>query len=317
MTELNTLKGLEAILFREIKGQDHVVPRVARVLKRGELNLTNPCRPKGNFLFLGPTGTGKTEITKAFTKALFGDEDKLLRFDMSEYQTKDSLESLIGDKSGWNGRLGEALIKSSGSGTLLFDEMEKAHPDMLDIFLQMMDDARLTTGTGRTHDLSSYYIVLTSNVGADKLMNARRLNFSTIEKSVLATLTQYGFRNEFLGRFNEKIVFKMLDYDTMREIAELNINRELKRMEELLTGKYGRRVELNKTSQIIDLTVMEGTNVRLGARPIRNFVETAVQDAVAEKIFAGEIPEGKVITSGSSFKIVDPNPFDEESFCNY
>jgi len=297
------LKELDTILYQSIKGQDHVIPQVVKVLHRGELNLTNPNRPKGNFLFLGPTGTGKTELTKTFTKILFNDEEKLIRFDMSEYQTKDSVETLIGDKSGWNGRLGEGILISNGSGTLLFDEIEKAHRDIKDIFLQMMDDARLTTGTGLTHDLSGFYIVLTSNVGADKLMNSRRLNFTTIEKSIKASLSSHGFRDEFRARFNEVLIFKMLDYDTMREIAELNIDRELKRVSENLSQTYDINIELLKTPEIIDLTVMEGTNSRLGARPIRNYVESSIQDAVAKRILDGGIPDGEVTVYNSSFEI--------------
>lgn len=284
MDNIEMLNGLEKTLKESIKGQDHVIPRITGVLKRGETGLTNPGRPKGSFLFLGPTGTGKTEITKTFTRILFGDTKKLMRFDMSEYQTKDSLEILIGDKSGWNGRLGEALLKSEGTGVLLFDEMEKAHRDILDIFLQMLDDARLTTGTGVLHDLSSFYVVLTSNIGADKLVNSRRLNFTTIEKSIISTLSQHGFRDEFLVRINETLVFKMLDYDALREIAELNIDRELSRLNKILKEKYSSDFRLEKTQELIDQTVMEGTNARLGARPIRNYVEMTLQSAIFGKL---------------------------------
>ena len=304
MNVLNNLENLEELLFSSIKGQDHVVPRVVKVLQRGELNLTNPNRPKGNFLFLGPTGTGKTEITKAFTKALFEDEKKLIRFDMSEYQSKESLESLIGDKSGWNGRLGEAIIKSKGSGTLLFDEMEKASREILDIFLQMMDDARITTGTGLTHCLNGYYIVMTSNVGADKLINSRRLNFATIEKSIKASLSQYNFRDEFLARFNEVLVFKVLDYDTLRQIAILNIDQEVKRMCDLLSKEYSRKMVLVKSLGLIDWVIMEGTNSTLGARPLRNYIETAIQNAVAQRVLGGKSPEGILVVEDSGLAII-------------
>lgn len=303
MLSIKELNQLEGVLRAAIKGQDHIIAPVTSVLRRGELGLTVPNRPKGSFLFLGPTGTGKTEITKTFTKYLFEDVSKLIRFDMSEYQSKESLVSLIGDQSGWNGRLGEALLKSDACGVLLFDEMEKAHNDMMDIFLQMMDDARLTTGTGVTHDLSQFYIVLTSNLGSDKLMNSKRLNFSTIENSVKSTLKQAGYRDEFTGRFSEILVFKMLDYDTMREIAELNIDREFKRVEKVLSKRFDQLVTLEKTSEIIDLVVMEGTNARLGARPIRNFVETSLQNSIVEKLLQDEIPSGKVISKGSKFEI--------------
>ena len=284
MNKEKILNELEAELRKSIIGQDHVIPKVAAILKRGELGLTHPDRPRGNFLLLGPTGTGKTELTKAFTRLLFGSDEKLIRFDMSEYQTKESLESLIGDKSGWNGRLGEALLKAGGSGVLLFDEMEKAFRDILDIFLQMMDDARVTTGSGITHDLRDFYIVLTSNVGADKLMNSRRLNFNTIERSIKMTLSQHGFRDEFVGRFSEVIVFKKLDYDALREIAILNIEREKKRLEAVLAEKYGQDLCLDLGEDIVDLVVREGTNARLGARPIRNFVEKTFQDLLSRQI---------------------------------
>ena len=305
MITTKSLNSFDEVLSQSIKGQSHVISRVSSVLRRGEINVTNPDRPKGSFLFLGPTGTGKTEITKAFTRMLFDDEKKLIRFDMREYQTKDALTSLIGDTTGWNGRLGEALKTSAGSGVLLFDEVEKAHRDMMDIFLQMLDDARLTTGTGLTHDLSAFYIVLTSNVGADKLMNSRRLNFSTVEKSVKAALKQQGFRDEFIGRFSEVIVFKRLDYDTMREIAELNIDRELERLSTVLSEAHGQRVVLTKTPAIVDLTVMEGTNTRLGARPIRNYVETSIQNAVVAKALINELPSGVVRVVNGAFVICD------------
>ena len=300
--EHEKLNQLEVLLAESIKGQDHVIPRVAAVLKRGELGLTNPCRPKGCFLFLGPTGTGKTEITKVFTKIIFEDEEKLIRFDMSEYQTKESVEVLIGDKTGWNGRLGEALLESGGSGVLLFDEMEKANRDILDIFLQMMDDARVTTGSGVTHDLKNFYIVLTSNVGADKLMNSRRLNFNTIEKSIKMTLSQHGFRDEFIGRFSEVLVFKQLDYDTLREIAIINLKREKLRLEKILSEKFG-SVTLDLDPSLVDLVVMEGTNSRLGARPVRNFVETSFQNAIAQKILENGRLCGRVVVNKSKFVI--------------
>ena len=301
MTSNEMLKDLESELSKAILGQPHVIPRVTQVLKRGELNLTNPGRPKGNFLFLGPTGTGKTELTRVFTKFLFGNEKSLIRFDMSEYQTKESLELLIGDKSGWNGRLGEALLDSNGFGTLLFDEMEKAHREILDIFLQIMDDARLTTGTGEIHDLRNYYIVLTSNAGSDKLHNSRRLNFSTIERSIKLTLSQYGFRDEFIGRFNEVIVFKKLEYSTLREIAKLNLQKELKRLSSLITNHYDQTIDLKADVEVIDLSVMEGCNNRLGARPLRNYIETELQNALSEAIISERQPHGEIVVRDGHF----------------
>ena len=157
------LQGLENILSQRIRGQAHVIPRVVSVLQRGELGLTKPTRPRGSFMFLGPTGVGKTEITLAFTEFLFG-ADKLVRFDMSEYQTQESLGLLLGARLGERGTLGMAYDKSP-SGTLLFDEIEKAHPRVLDVFLQILDAARVTMASGDTLDFSKHYIVLTSNIG--------------------------------------------------------------------------------------------------------------------------------------------------------
>jgi len=162
------LRALEAHLKATIKGQDHLLEQVASVLRRGELGLSHHGRPKGSFLFVGPTGTGKTEITNIFTTFLF-DGIKPLRFDMSEYQNQSSVEKLIGEKVGDIGLLGRALAKANG-GTLLFDEIEKAHPLVLDLFLQMLDDASITLASGERKNLAGYYIVCTSNIGAAEAM---------------------------------------------------------------------------------------------------------------------------------------------------
>src|SRR5215469_5264571 len=158
------LCGLETFLRQRIRGQNHVIPRVVSILQRGELGLTKPTRPRGSFLFLGPTGVGKTEITLALTEFVFG-KDKLSRFDMSEYQTQESLGLLLGAKLGERGTLGMAFDRST-CGTLLFDEIEKAHPRVLDVFLQILDAARVTMASGETLDFSGFYIVLTSNIAA-------------------------------------------------------------------------------------------------------------------------------------------------------
>src|SRR5262245_60736552 len=175
---IGKLNGLEPQLRHAIRGQDHVIPRVASVLHRGELGFTKANRPKGSFLFLGPTGTGKTELTLAFTRYLFG-EEHLLRFDMSEYQKQESLAVLLGGKLGEEGTLG-AVVKRAGFGTLLFDESEKAHPRVLDILLQMLDAARITLANGMTVDLSGFYVVLTSNLGAADVMQLQHAPLSTM-----------------------------------------------------------------------------------------------------------------------------------------
>ena len=194
---LEHLRHLEAHLCEQIRGQDHVISRVVPVLHRGELGLSTPGRPRGSFLFLGPTGVGKTELALAFTRYLFGYE-KLFRFDMSEYQTQESLGLLLGGKLGEIGLLGLAVAKSS-TGTLLFDEIEKAHPRVLDIFLQILDAARVTMANGETLDLSGFYIVFTSNLGGADILNLQHSTFATMERHVLARLSNLSAPNSSPG----------------------------------------------------------------------------------------------------------------------
>lgn len=168
------LSGLQTHLQQRIRGQDHVIPRIVSLLHRGELGLTKPGRPRGSFLFLGPTGVGKTEVTLTFTSFLMSN-NHLFRFDMSEYQTQESLGLLLGGKLGERGTLGMVYDRSK-VGTLLFDEIEKAHPRVLDVFLQILDAARVTLASGETLELSGFYVVFTSNIGSADLMN---LQYST------------------------------------------------------------------------------------------------------------------------------------------
>ncbi len=174
---LEHLRNLDAYLQGQIRGQDYVIPRVVSVLQRGELGLTTSNRPRGSFLLLGPTGVGKTEMSIAFTRYLFGDE-KLFRFDMSEYQTQESLGVLLGARVGEIGLLGLARKKST-IGTFFFDEIEKAHPRVLDLFLQILDAARVTMANGETLDFSGFYIVFTSNIAAAEILNLQHSSFTT------------------------------------------------------------------------------------------------------------------------------------------
>jgi ATP-dependent Clp protease ATP-binding subunit ClpA len=268
------LQGLENFLRQRIRGQSHVIPRVVSVLQRGELELTKSTRPRGSFMFLGPTGVGKTEITLAFTEFLFG-ADRLSRFDMSEYQTQESLGVLLGARLGERGTLGMAYDKSP-SGTLLFDEIEKAHPRVLDVFLQILDAARITMASGDTLNFSRHYIVLTSNIGAAEILHVQHSTQTTMERHVL-TRAQQSLRPEIFARITEKLVFSRLSYDNQLEIAQLLLTNELK----FLAGKG---YTLKPDDFVLPFLVRRGFHPKLGARPMRDAIEKLVGDAVAESL---------------------------------
>ncbi len=278
---LEHLRHLEAHLAEQIRGQDHVLPRVVSALHRGELGLAPRSRPRGSFLFLGPTGVGKTELTIAFTRYLAG-EEKLFRFDMSEYQTQDSLGLLLGGKLGEIGLLGLAVSKSA-TGTLLFDEIEKAHPRVLDVFLQVLDAARVTMANGDVLDLSGFYIVFTSNLGAAELLNLQHSSFTTMERHVLVK-AQHSLRPELYARITEKIVFSRLSYDVQLDIARLHISREL-------TLLRDQGFDLVADESVVSFLIQRGFHPRLGARPLRNAVEKHLRGAVADAILA-EVEHG-------------------------
>jgi ATP-dependent Clp protease ATP-binding subunit ClpA len=265
------LLQLETHMRARIRGQDHVLPRVISLLQRGELGLTKAHRPRGSFLFLGPTGVGKTETALAFTEFLFG-LGKLFRFDMSEYQTQESLSILLGGKLGERGTLAMAYDKAQ-SGTLLFDEIEKANSRILDIFLQILDAARVTMADGETLDLSQFFIVFTSNIGGADLLNLQHSTFATMERHVLAR-AQQAMRPELIARITEKLVFNRLSYDHQLEIAQLLLDNEL----QFLRDKGH---DLQPQPGVMPFIVRRGFHPRLGARPMRDAIEKLVGDAVA------------------------------------
>jgi ATP-dependent Clp protease ATP-binding subunit ClpB len=197
--KLTKLHELDALLPREIRGQGQVLPRIISTVKRGELNLTKPGRPRGSFLLLGPTGVGKTETVVVLTNQIFGAQ-KLFRFDMSEFQTQESLGLLLGAKLGETGHLG-AVRERAAEGSILFDEAEKAHPRVLDILLQLLDAARITMATGQTLDFSGFYVWLTSNIGSAELMSLQHSNDATLERHVLSR-AQQALRPEIHAKLN-------------------------------------------------------------------------------------------------------------------
>ena len=284
-TKLTKLHELDSLLPREIRGQSHALPRIVSTLKRGELGLCKPGRPRGSFLLLGPTGVGKTEVTVVFTNHLFG-TGRLFRFDMSEFQNQEALGLLLGAKLGERGFFG-AIRENSSEGTLLFDEIEKGHPRIMDLFLQLLDAARITIATGETLDFSGFYIVMTTNIGSAELMSLQHSSEATLERHVL-TRAQQALRPEVFARISEKLVFHRLSYEHQLEIAQKFIAREV----EFLTSR-GHTLQLD--GSVLPFLVRKGFHPKLGARPMRDAVEKLVGDAVAECLLAGRQSGGVLV----------------------
>ena len=280
--KLLKLQELDSLLPREIRGQAHALPRIISAVRRGELGLTKPARPRGSFLLLGPTGVGKTETVVVTTNQIFG-AGKLFRFDMSEFQNQEALGLLLGARLGEVGYLG-GVRERAAEGSLLFDEAEKAHPRVLDILLQLLDAARITVATGQTLDFSGFYVWLTSNIGSAELMSLQHSNDATLERHVL-TRAQQALRPEIFARVNEKLVFNRLSYEHQLEIAEKFLSREV----EFLTAR-GHKLDLDKT--VLPFLVRKGFHPKLGARPMRDAVEKLAGDAVAECLLGAKGASG-------------------------
>ena len=287
--KLERLRQADGVLRKEIRGQNQVLPRVVSVVRRGELSLTKPARPRGSFLLLGPTGVGKTETVVVLTNQIFGPE-KLFRFDMSEFQTQESLGLLLGARLGEAGYLG-AVRERAAEGSLLFDEAEKAHPRVLDILLQLLDAARITIATGQTLDFSGFYIWLTSNIGSAELMGLQHSNEATMERHVLSR-AQQALRPEIFARITEKLVFGRLSYEHQLEIAEKFLAREI----EFLADR-GHALDLDKA--VLAFLVRKGFHPKLGARPMRDAVEKQIGDALAEHLLAGKNSGGRLLVDES------------------
>ncbi len=283
-TKRAALHELDSLLPREIRGQSHALPRLISTLKRGELGLCKPGRPRGSFLLLGPTGVGKTEVTLVFTNHLFG-PDHLFRFDMSEFQNQEALGLLLGAKLGERGFFG-AIRERASEGTLLFDEIEEAHPRILDLFLQQLDAARLTIATGEALDFSGFYVVMTTNLGSAELMSLQHSSEATLERHVL-TRAQQALRPEVFARISEKLVFHRLSYEHQLEIAQKFLAREV-----AFLAERGHRLELHPG--VLPCLVRKGFHPKLGARPMRDAAEKLVGDAVAECLLAGKDASGEL-----------------------
>ena len=286
-TLVENLTGLEPDLSSKIKGQGHVISRVCSVLERGQFGLQPTDKPLGSFLFLGPTGVGKTQLTLEFSRYVFG-EGSVFRFDMSEFLHLDNVKLFMGDETGSPGRLGRVLTEYR-QGVLLFDEIEKSHRLIWDLFLQMTDAARITLADHRAYDLSGFYIVCTSNIGSQQLLRPTRLPFTTLERAVISELHKF-FRPELIGRFDEKIVFKPLSPDTQREIALLGITEELTRFRE-------RGFDLAVSDEAFEFLVRRGIHKTLGARPLKKMTQKFIGDAVRDAMKAGAQSSGVLAVS--------------------
>ncbi len=296
MEHLQHIQGLPDFLNERIIGQDHVIPKVVPIVQNGELGLSDPGRPKGTFLFLGPTGVGKTEITLLMCEYIFKDVGKhCIRLDMSEYQNQESLGLLLGKDESSRGNMGRFYDRAEGRGFILFDEIEKGHPRVLDIFLQVLDAGRITVANGETLNLCDFYIVATSNIGADALMELKNSPMATVERFI-EDLAAAELRPEVLARFNVRCVFQKLGYSAQKRIAGIMLNKELK----LLRSKG---YELTVGEGVLEQLVAQGVEPRLGVRRMRATAETMCRHAVREALMAGTPTSGTLVAERGNLVI--------------
>ena len=295
-TENEKLKNLEETLHNRVVGQNEAVTAVSKAIRRGRLGLKDPKRPIGTFLFLGPTGVGKTELSKALAENLFGNENTMIRIDMSEYMEGHSISKLIGSPPGYvgfdeGGQLTEKIRRRPYS-IILFDEIEKAHPDVMNILLQILEDGRLTDSQGRIVNFKNAVIIMTSNVGARLITQKKTLGFNNdsekeeieyekIKKEVLAELKKQ-FRPEFINRIDEIIVFHKLSDTDIKQIINLMLEKVVKRLEE-------QKIKIEIDESVKDLIYKKGIDKEYGARPLRRAIQNIIEDEIADGILSGKI----------------------------
>lgn len=296
------LLNLEDVLHARVIGQSDAVSAVARAIRRGRMGLKDPKRPIGSFIFLGPTGVGKTELSKALAEAMFADEEALIRIDMSEYMEKHSVSKLVGSPPGYvgydeGGQLTEKIRRKPYS-VILFDEIEKAHPDVFNIMLQILDDGILTDSQGRKVDFRNTVIIMTSNIGARKITDTAKsigfadtsadADYEKIRENVLGDLKKE-FRPEFLNRIDEIIVFHKLTEDEILRITSLMLESVKKRMKAL-------EIDITFDDSLVAMIAHEGFDPTYGARPLRRAIQTKVEDFIAEKMLTGDIRAQSSVT---------------------
>ena len=304
-TEGTRLMKLEEILHERIIGQKEAVSAIARSVRRARSGVKDPNRPIGSFMFLGPTGVGKTELAKALAEVMFGSEDDLIRIDMSEYMEKFTASRLVGSPPGYvgydeGGQLTEK-IRQKPYSVVLLDEIEKAHPDVFNILLQVLDDGMLTDGKGRKVDFKNTIIIMSSNLGATALRDEKEVGFGAVrdqfnhdsmESRIREEMKKY-FRPEFLNRIDESVVFHSLNKEELRKIVRLLTDDLIKQLAE-------QEIDLRITSTALDIIAEKGYNPEYGARPLRRAIQTNIEDLLSDEIISGAVKAGDSITIGGS-----------------
>ena len=293
------LNNLEKVLHERVVGQEEAVNAVARAIRRGRVGLKDPKRPIGSFLFLGPTGVGKTELSKALAYSMFGSESALIRVDMSEYMEKHSVSKMVGSPPGYvgydeGGQLSEKVRRNPYS-VILFDEIEKAHPDVFNILLQVLDDGHITDSSGRTVDFKNTVIILTSNAGAQRIVEPKHLGFasntddekdySAMKNNVMDEVKQM-FKPEFLNRIDETIVFHQLTRDNLKEILDILLKEINNRLSEQM------QMNLKLTEKAKEFLIDKGYDKKYGARPLKRALQNEIEDKMAEQILLGNVKQG-------------------------
>jgi ATP-dependent Clp protease ATP-binding subunit ClpC len=298
--ESKKLLKLEKELREQLVGQDFATEVVAKALRRSRADLKDPKRPIGSFMFLGPTGVGKTHLAKILAERIFGDQDSLVQIDMSEYMEKHAVSRMIGSPPGYvgyeeGGQLTEA-IRRKPYAVILFDEIEKAHPDIAQILLQILEDGRLTDSLGRKVDFRNTILIMTSNVGAHILQRGTSMGFSVggdeqdfeNTKSKIMDEAKKTFKPEFLNRLTEMVIFRPLAKESMRSIVDL----ELDKLSERLLEK---KLKLRISDDVKEFLIEKGYDKKLGARPLRRAVEKYLEDKLAEELLSGNLRKSKPI----------------------